>query len=256
MDPYLENPELWPDVHHEIISVAREFLNEELGHNYYARIEERVYISGDDDPGRPFIIPDIRIGKKKGKGRAVERGKEVKPDVAEPMVVTTLLDNEIHEARIEIIDKKDRRLVAVIEVVSPSNKTAGSRGRESYQKKRVEIMNSPSHWVEIDLLRSGEPVIPRVLVSQGDYLVHVSRVEQRPKGLVWPILLTQRLPVVTIPLKSPDPDARLDLQRVLDTAYDRADYDRTVDYRKPPIVRLPRRYAEWANRLLKSKGLR
>jgi hypothetical protein len=177
-------------------------------------------------------------------------------EVAEPMVITTLIDDEIHEAYLEIIDREDRHVVTVIEVVSPSNKVAGSRGRRSYLRKRREIMDSPAHWGEIDFLRSGTPLVPQGVLSHGDYFVHVSRSRQRPKGSVWPIRLTQRLPVVTIPLKAEDADVELDLQRVLDTAYDRAGYDMVVNYRADPEVPLSEAYAAWVDELLRSKGLR
>jgi hypothetical protein len=48
MDPYLETPELWPDVHHELISQIRSALNPTLRPHYVARVELRVYISDDD----------------------------------------------------------------------------------------------------------------------------------------------------------------------------------------------------------------
>ncbi|MGZ3485541.1 MAG: DUF4058 family protein, partial [Isosphaeraceae bacterium] len=35
MDPYLEEPGLWPDVHHELISETRALLNTILRPKYY-----------------------------------------------------------------------------------------------------------------------------------------------------------------------------------------------------------------------------
>src|SRR3954468_5575683 len=64
MDPYLEDPGLWPDVHHGIISQMQAFLNPRVGPNYYVRVEERVYITDEDDPGRSVLIPDLRIGER------------------------------------------------------------------------------------------------------------------------------------------------------------------------------------------------
>lgn len=52
MDPYLEEPARWPDVHARLIGVASEVLNAELRPRYFTRIEERLYISSEDDPGR------------------------------------------------------------------------------------------------------------------------------------------------------------------------------------------------------------
>jgi hypothetical protein len=46
MDPYLETPEIWPDVHHEKISEIRAALNPRLTPRYVARVELRVYILG------------------------------------------------------------------------------------------------------------------------------------------------------------------------------------------------------------------
>ena len=44
MDPYLENPGLWPDVHHMLISSYREMLAAQLRPKYLVGIEERTYI--------------------------------------------------------------------------------------------------------------------------------------------------------------------------------------------------------------------
>jgi hypothetical protein len=145
------------------------------------------------------------------------------------------------------------RALTVIEVLSPTNKVAGSRGRASYEQKRREVMTSPSHFVEIELLRSGVSLHAREALPRGDYFVHVSRRDRRPKGFVWPILLTQRLPVVPIPLKHDDPDTPLDLQTVLDTAHDRAAYDLEIDYSSNPVPPLPAEYDDWAAGLLRSR---
>jgi hypothetical protein len=213
MDPYLEAPWLWPDVHHELLSVARELLNRRLRPQYYVRVEERVYISDENE-------------------------------------------DEIHEARLEVIDAKQQAVVTVIELLSPTNKVAGARGRASYEQKRREVMTSSSHFVEIDLLRAGDHLHTRELLPEAEYFVHVSRQDRRPRGLVWPIRLTQRLPVIGVPLREGDDDAPLDLQWVLETAYDRAAYDMQIDYGQQPTPPFPTELADWANQLLVAKGLR
>ena len=105
-------------------------------------------------------------------------------------------------------------------------------------------------------MRTGEAIHVRELLPPADYVVHVSRKGSRPKGLVWPILLTQQLPVIAIPLNAEDPDATLDLQLVLNTAYDRAAYDLEIDYRIDPIPPLKSNAASWAGELLRVKGMR
>lgn len=257
MDPYLEEPGTWPNFHLDLIAEIKNVLNRRLRPKYYARSEERVYISDQDDPGRRVIAPDVRILFPKGNDAPLtDQGGTATLTEVEPVVATTLIEEEIHESRVEIIDPKSRQVVTVIAVVSPTNKMPGARGQDSYRKKRAEVMQSPSHWVEIDLLRDGETLVAAEILPLGDYFVHVSRVQARPQGLIWPIRLPLRLPTIPIPLRPEDADARLDLQAVLDTVYDRSSYDLALDYRSDPIPPLPPKYAEWADRLLREKGLR
>jgi hypothetical protein len=255
MDPYLENPALWPDVHHELMSVIRRELNAQLRPRYVVRIEERIYVSDEDDPGRRVIVPDLRI--KEREGAASPRHENGGVATVEPIVVTMLLDDEIHEARLEVIDAETRTVVTVLEILSPSNKVLQSRGRESYQHKRHELLTSSTHFVEIDLLRAGRRMQVKGGLPPCDYVVHVSRVEQRPDSTVWPLRLQQRLPQVPIPLTHGDADGVIDLQRVLATAYDTAGYDGDVDYRRdPPPPPLTDDQRAWLNEVLTKAGLR
>src|SRR5213079_359901 len=99
MDPYLEKPNLWPDVHHRLITTASDVLTGQLRPKYYVRIEERVYVSDENDPGRRVIAPDLRIVDRPGwEGAPLAEGGTATLEVAEPVVCTTLIDDEIHEA--------------------------------------------------------------------------------------------------------------------------------------------------------------
>jgi hypothetical protein len=257
MDPYLEEPTLWPDVHHELISVIRESLQHQLRSRYFVRIEERVYVSGPADPGRGVLAPDLFLVRRpKPAPRKSRSGGSTAIDITQPIIAVTLIEDEIHEHYLEILDAADRSLVTVVEVLSPTNKIAGADGLESFLEKRGQIMRSSTHWVEIDLLRSGiSPVLP-VIVPEHEYLVHVSPADHRPRGLLWPIRLDERLPVVRIPLRPHDGGTPLDLQAVLDTAYNRAAYDTEIDYTQEPTPRLGKKWKGWADRLLREKGLR
>jgi hypothetical protein len=176
--------------------------------------------------------------------------------VAEPVVATTWFEEEVRQAYLNILDRESREVVTAIELLSPTNKLSNSAGRKSFEQKRREIMKSPSHWVEIDLLRGSRMVpVPRK-VGPHEYLVHVSTNSLMPRGLLYPIRLAQRLPIIPIPLKPEDPDARLDLQVVLDSAYDRAGYDLEIDYRSEARPTLEGELAAWADHLLRSEGLR
>ncbi len=255
MDPYLEDPGVWPDVHTRLITGISEALGPRLRPQYFVRVEQRIYLSDENDPGRSVIVPDVRVIEKTGSG-PWHPHEAVGVEVAEPIVATTLLDEEIREARLQVIDRESRQVITVIEVVSPTNKVAGARGRQSYEEKRHEVMNGGTHFVEIDLLRRGRRFTAREAIPECEYLAHVSKVSMRPKGWIWPIRLSQRLPSIWIPLKPTDPDVSLDLQEVLDLAYDRAGYDMDTDYAREPDPALNPEWAAWSDRLLREKGLR
>ena len=254
MDPYLEEPGLWPDVHHELISEVRAELSRLLRPKYFVRVEERVYVTDENDPGLAILIPDVRVAyspryEARHYSPPDDGGLATEVEV-EPVEVLDSSFPEIHEARLEVLDRADRQVVTVIEILSPSNKVLNSRGRDQYQKKRDEILDSPAHLVEIDLLRSGAPMRRDSKVAPHHYSVTVSRSDRRRSWIIWPIRLENRLPTIAIPLKGDDPDAPLNLQQVLNTSYERAAYDADIDYSQPPNPPLPADYLPWADKLI------
>jgi hypothetical protein len=143
-------------------------------------------------------------------------------------------------------------LITVIELLSPTNKYAGP-DREQYLGKRKELLRSRAHFVEIDLLRGG-PRMPPAELPTCDYYAIVSRVEERPRAGVWPWRVRDPMPPLPIPLRAPDPDARLDLKTVLDQVYDGGRYANYA-YAGPPEPRLaPDDDAAWAAGFLPSHG--
>jgi hypothetical protein len=205
MDLYLESPAIWPDVHHGLISGIQEALNPDIRPRYVARVELRVYISDDDDPGREALVPDVRVEKTPRRKGAKKPKAEPTLAIAEPLIVPTLLDEEIQEAYLKITHLGSDTLVTIIEVLSPTNKIRGSRGRASFMEKRRDVLNSEVHWVEIDLLRAGAPSVTHPPLVPSDYRVLVSRAGQRTRARYWPIRVRQALPVIGIPLRYKEP---------------------------------------------------
>ena len=66
------------------------------------------------------------------------------------------------------------------------------------------------------------------------YFVFLSRAERRPRLHIWPMPLRAALPVVAVPLLSPDADLPLDLTAALKRIYATARYDLRIDYRQAP----------------------
>lgn len=116
MDPYLEEPSEWPDLHSRLITTISDTLAAAVAPAYIVRIEQRVYTTS----------------------------------------VELVFDLEMHDLYIEIHDAQSSEVVTTIEIISPFNKVPGSIGREQFLRKRRAVMSSPAHWIEIDLLRAGE----------------------------------------------------------------------------------------------------
>jgi hypothetical protein len=256
MDPYLEGPRLWRDVHTRMISEIQEALNLQLGDRYVARIEERVYISDVEDPGRRVIIPDVHVAAT-GQSGVAAQGEVAAQDGVAVVEVVELIDEEVTEPYVEIVDLESRAVVTVIEVLSPTNKISGARGRDAYMEKRSRVLASRTNLIEVDLLRDGEPVFVGQALPRHDYMVVLSRFQQnRRRVLVWPILLRHRLPRIPVPLRGGDPDATLDLQGVLNQSYERGKYHLDIDYKQAPEIPLSLEAARWSDELLRSKDLR
>ena len=251
MDPWMEDPPLWPDVHESLIVYLRAQLQPLLRGRYVAAIEQRLYVEGPDRR----VAPDIWIRQSRQPTLATGAVAAL-AEVDEPLVAD-LEAIEVHESYIEIRAlHSGKDVVAVIEVVSPSNKHAGP-GRDSYLAKQQEVLASTAHLVEIDLLRAGQHVLamPEWLArsrASYDYLVSINRsVGHRDRFQFYPRRLRERLPRIRVPLAGDDPDVPLDLQAGLARVYEDGAYDEQIDYGKPCHPRLSSEDQAWAAELLR-----
>ena len=79
----------------------------------------------------------------------------------------------------------------------------------------------------------------------------VSRANGERTGSCWPFGVREKFPVIGVPLRGDDADVPLDLGAVLKSVYDRAEYDRIVDYGGEPEPPLKAADAKWAKGLLR-----
>jgi hypothetical protein len=250
MDPYLEAPELWPDVHTRLMNVFSEQLAPLLAPGYVAELHPRMVIEQVGGPGEDeVILPDVAVVEATRSGGGGYGAMTVEALAPAPVQLRVPLEVPVELISIHIRHLQDRRVVTVIELLSPVNKRPG-KGREEYLEKRQEVLKSKVHLVEIDLLRRWPRMPFQERVPAADYIIMVSRRERRPVCDVWPIWVRQQLPVIPIPLLRPDPDVVLDMGAALQTAYQRARYDLRIDYRQPPTPPLSEADAEWAAALI------
>ena len=159
--------------------------------------------------------------------------------------------HKVELVAIEIRDRVGNDLVTAIEVLSPANKEMPGLGQ--YVRKRNVYLRSRANLLEIDLLRHGTRSVETQALPAATYLVTLSRASNRRQLEVWPISLSDPLPVVAVPLRPEDGDVPLDLGAALAVVYDRARYDLSIDYFKPPAPALEDEDSEWTIEWLRSK---
>jgi hypothetical protein len=270
MDPYLEAPDIWPDFHDAFASELRGILNDTLPAPYYARLEMRPEIGIVEQNVTPRrIVPDVAVVRHPGPALASGTAvlDEPRTTIAPYLEVQTSSET-IRHAYVEIRDPaQGHRLVTLVEIVSPSNKQAGS-DRDAYLRQQREVMESDASLIEVDLLRGGRrllalPELERMLANHTpppDYVVLLSRAWQRGGGsetvTLFPIALTDRLPCIPVPLRQDQPEVPLDLQYAFRRAYDSGPYRRgAVNYALAPRPALPPELLAWAQACLHAAGL-
>jgi hypothetical protein len=263
MDPFLEDPELFPDLHDRMVIHLSEAIQSRLPEPYYALTRRRVWL---EMPQRA-IWPDVNVQRQNGGAPAGQQGGGGTAVATAPRsipVVVPVIQDEIRQPYVDILLSENgaARLVASIEVLSPSNKTPGDHGREPYLQKQRELLDSNAHLVEIDLLRGGThtTAVPLALAlprtGPFDYHVCVHQFDRPAEFLVYPIRLEAVLPEIAIPLLPGVPPVLVDLQTVFDRAYDLGPYRRIVRYADgTPVPPLRPEQADWAAHLLREKGL-
>ncbi|WP_169977995.1 DUF4058 family protein [Tautonia rosea] len=253
MDPYLEQPSLWPGFHNEFIVYLRDQIQPALGPRYLAATETRVFTEGGDR----VIVPDAFVRRT---GTPTSRGHHGTIAVAgddAPLIVRAD-PIESSEAYITILDHSaGQKIVAVIEFLGPSNKRGGA-GRRAYRSKQREVLRSDTHLIEIDLLRTGRHTVavPKGLAQPKgpyDYLICVSRAKRpRNEFELYPRSLRRSLPTISVPLANGDPDLRVPLQPVLEHTYNAGSYRERIAYDRPCIPPLSDEDQAWADALIRS----
>ncbi|HSN77710.1 MAG TPA: DUF4058 family protein [Anaerolineae bacterium] len=269
MDPYLEG-EMWQEFHETLVGTIRGQILAQLPAKYVALLAKR-YVVGEplsgvlpglglnivDWPPQRVIYPDVHVAAlPAAKLREPGAGWDAGMALMEPVVeVANPLPDQAPQLSVEIRDLAQRRLVTLIEILSPANKH--SRGALEYHDRRIELLQTRTHLLEIDLLRGGARIALLAEPPAAPYYVYLSRTERRPYTQIWPVDLRQRLPVVPVPLLHPDPDVVLDLQAAVDACFALVGYERLLDYADPlPPPPLGDEDAVWLDDCLRAASMR
>jgi hypothetical protein len=220
MDPYLESDKLWPAFHHQLITCLYQILLPGLVDRYKARVGQRRYTT-------------------------------------EHALFTSVVQEEHQEEYIEIRQRSEARVVTLVDVVTPTNKTT-TPGRQAYLDKRREGRTASANLVEIDLVRQGQPLLDysRDGLPEWDYAVTVSRASQPERFEIYTATLQKRLPRFRMPLASDDRDTVVDLHIAFTRAFDQSGFAAQIDYQRDPPVPLSDEDRRWVHDHLKQHQLR
>lgn len=220
MDPYLEHEKTWATFHYNLMNVLFQVTTPSLVERYRARVLERVF-------------------------------------TVEHVLFTSVTREEHREPYLEIRQRTDGKLITLMEVVSPVNKTTAI-GRQSYIEKRNEAHRFRANIVEIDLVLDGQRMhdFSRENLPSWDYNVVVTRAPRPEQFELYTSTLEKRLPRFRLPLAVDDRDVVVDLQAVLHRVYDQADFAKTVDYQTDPLTKLDAGQKQWLDRYLREHGVR
>ena len=133
-----------------LIEALRDDLAPRLRPRYRVKVEVRTYLAEPDK--LTFIgVPDvgaIRINEPPVTYAVPER----------PRVVEVPVPDRIEEGYLVVQEVMSGEVITVVELLSPTNKRPGE-GRRKYETKRLAVLGSRTHLVEIDLIRAYEPML-------------------------------------------------------------------------------------------------
>jgi hypothetical protein len=222
MDPYLEGH--WHDVQHGLITYMRDYVQDYLSDDLWARIGKRT-VDGADT-----CLPSVN-----------------------DMLGLGLF--------IEIVYRdRPQTMITAIEILTASHKVSGP-GREWYRSQRKRLAAADANLLEIDLIRCGQSVLepdekPTKPIPDLDRAntVYVRRSGSNTTR-IYLINLKEMLPVIAMPLRKGEPEIQLDLQAFINLCYKTGRFDR-LDYSNKAVPPLDAPDDKWASQLLSEKWQR
>jgi hypothetical protein len=251
MDPWLEDADIFPNLHEKLAVYLSESLNAAMPAGYVATIRNRIWI--DEDHVRE---PDVATF---GRDRGRQSNVAALPGLI--AVGQALASDPVEEPYLQIYSAHGKRLITAIEIISVSNKRAGAKGRKAYRNKQKEYREAGVHLVEIDLLRTGPHVtaVPvrrlQKAIGKFDYHICVSVIGERTQFYAAPVRLSDPLPEIGVPLDGDAEPVKVALQVMLDRAYDTGRYPELVRYDQPCDPPLTEEQRIWAEAILREKGI-
>jgi hypothetical protein len=247
MDPFIES-QAWSDFHLDFLIGVRAALVPRVEPEYVVEVQRYVFLERVDE--RVDFVPDAVVasadaGWRHFAGSAVATLPAVKNSIPMP--------DRKGQPFLVIQTTRGRRVVTVIELLSPWNKAPGD-GVQQYLQKRVQYCQALVNMVELDLLRGGQRLPTAHALQPGDYYAFISQPRTRPNVDVYAWTLREPLPQLPIPLADEESAVPLDLQAVFAETYHRAGYRSALDYDEPVKPPLNDADEAWVAEILRSRS--
>jgi len=215
MDPWLEAEAVWPTFDLQFVQTLHRMLLPGLPDRYRASMHTRTY-------SRQMAL------------------------------FTSIIRDEYTDNYIEIRLKGDERLVTLVDVISPTNRTS-PEGRQAVQALHADARLAGASIVEIDLCMTGTPIYPasRDTLPEKDHVVTVIRSNSPEHFELYGTTLRKRLPRFRVPLVHDERDTVVDLQACLTRCYDISNYRSIIDYSGNPPGRFDDETSQWIRTWIK-----
>ena len=190
-------------MHASLNVYIRDWLAPRLPESYSIAVERGLSMTNQSGETKRYR-PDARIDQVESPDSSYADTIIVQPPTfavaipSQPQRYLTIRDGEAN-------------LVTTIEILSPTNKTGD--GYEDFRLKQEHLAQQGIHLVEIDLLKQGKRRWQNEQVDKADYITTVLRASSEIAN-VWATALGETLPTIPVPLRYPDADVPLPIERI------------------------------------------
>ena len=228
MNPYLEDS--WSDVHASLIAYFAKALQYHLPAGLFARIR----VSSTFEYGHGVLVRSTCESEQMAEAWALASKPGMSTEAPPETEYDSLGSQYARYRWIEVVDAKaDNVVITNVDVLTPSNKGSNY---EAYMLKRQRALSAGVNYVEVDLLRQpvGEYYCSSAArADDSPYTISITQAGSPLSTQVYHVGLLQPLPAVRIPLRTREEAVTVELQPLLNAAYEDGAYGQTINYQQP-----------------------